>query len=76
MVQPQNSICCFNEGGDAGEVMNFFSFWRSTLLRATLQRSLARKVVISNSKLSCGHRHDCSNVQCGPQKPTSLTPLF
>ena len=24
MVQPQNSICCFNEGGDAGEVMNFF----------------------------------------------------
>ena len=24
MVQPQNSICCFNEGGDTGEVMTFF----------------------------------------------------
>ena len=48
---------------------DLFFFWRSTLLRATLQRSLPREVVISNSKTSCGPRHDCSHVQCGPQKP-------
>ena len=46
------------------------------LLRASLQRSLPREVVISKSKTSRGPRHDCSYMQCGPQKPTSLIPLF
>ena len=45
--------------------MTFF-FWISILLRATLLRSLSREVVISNSKTSCGPRHDCSYMQCGP----------
>ena len=50
-------------------------FYRSTSLRATLQRLLPGEVVISKSKTSFGPRHDCSYVQCGTQKPTSLTPL-
>ena len=61
---------------DAGKVMTFFFLWRSILLRATLQRSLPREMVIFKSKTSCGSRHDCSYMQCGPQKLMSLTPLF
>ena len=41
--------------------MTFF-FWRSTSLRATLQRPLPVEMVISKSKTSRGPRHDCQRA--------------
>ena len=63
--------------GGAREIMTFFSFfWRSTSLRATLQRPLPREVVISNSKTSCGPRHDCQHAMWPPETHKFDTPVL